>query len=165
MRAHHPGQGRDGSVRQVLTVGCAWCAADSLCGWFREQQWILRTRQLTKPLPNPILGICTITGFCRRCAPPAATHGTCADKERQLQYESLFRDVATLVAEKCVNPDTQRPYTVSIIERALREAHFAVLPTKSAKQQALKAIAVLREHLPIERAKMRLRLTVPDSGG
>jgi ribosome maturation protein SDO1 len=87
-----------------------------------------------------------------------------AEKERQLMYESAFRDVATIVAEKCVNPESNRPYTLSLIERALRDAHFAVHPAKSAKAQALKAIAVLRARMLIERAQMRIRVTVPDSG-
>lgn len=86
-----------------------------------------------------------------------------SERERQLMLESLFRDVATIVAEKCVNPETQRPYTVSLIERALHDSHFSVNAAKSAKQQALKAISVLRKHIAIERAKMRVRLTVPSS--
>ena len=37
-------------------------------------------------------------------------------------------------------------------------------PSKSAKQQALKAVTLLRGHLPLERSKMKLRLTVPAAG-
>jgi len=80
--------------------------------------------------------------------------------ERQSQYEGLFRDIATTVAEKCVNPSTRRPYPVSFIEKALRDVHFSVVPTKSAKQQILKAVTSLKSILSIERAKMQLRLTV-----
>ncbi len=36
-----------------------------------------------------------------------------SDKERQVALESVFRDVATIVSEKCVNPASNRPYTVS----------------------------------------------------
>ncbi len=42
-----------------------------------------------------------------------------------------------MIAEKCVNPATSRPYTLALIERALREAHFNADPKRSAKQQAL----------------------------
>ena len=42
-----------------------------------------------------------------------------------------------LLAEKCVNPDTSRPYTITMLERALRDVHFNVDPKKAAKQQAL----------------------------
>lgn len=38
---------------------------------------------------------------------------------------------------RCVNPETNRPYTNTMVERALKEAHFAVDPKRSAKQQAL----------------------------
>ena len=58
-----------------------------------------------------------------------------SDKERQSQLEAMFRDIATVVAEKCVNPDTRRPYTVGIIERAMRDAHYSVKPNRSTKQQ------------------------------
>ena len=82
--------------------------------------------------------------------------------ERQAQFGTLFRDIATTVAEKCVDPTTQRPYPVAFIEQALHDVHFAVAPTKSAKSQALKAVAALRARIPIERAKMQLRVTLGD---
>lgn len=58
-----------------------------------------------------------------------------SDKERQAQLETMFRDIATIVAEKCVNPDTKRPYTVSLIERAMKDIHYSVKASKSTKQQ------------------------------
>jgi ribosome maturation protein SDO1 len=82
--------------------------------------------------------------------------------ERQLQYDTLFRDIATTVAEKCVNPTSRRPYPLAFIEKALRDVHFSVIPTKTAKQQALKAITSLKAIIPIERSKMHLRLMVGD---
>ena len=82
--------------------------------------------------------------------------------ERQAQYDALFRDIATTVAEKCVNPTTRRPYPLAFVEKALRDVHFSVVPTKTAKQQALKAIASLRALIPIERAKLQLRLVLSD---
>jgi len=58
-----------------------------------------------------------------------------SDRERQSQLEQMFRDIATIVAEKCVNPETKRPYTVSLIERAMKDIHFSVKANKSTKQQ------------------------------
>jgi len=58
-----------------------------------------------------------------------------SEKERVAQLESLLRDIATIVAEKCVNSETGRPYPVSMIERAMREVHFAAKAGYSAKQQ------------------------------
>lgn len=58
-----------------------------------------------------------------------------SDKERQSQMESMFRDIATVVAEKCVNPQTKRPYTVNLIERAMKDIHYSVKTGKNTKQQ------------------------------
>ena len=63
-----------------------------------------------------------------------------SEKERQVQLESMFRDIATIVADKCINPDTKKPYTVSLIEKAMRDAHVSVRTTKSTKQQVSTAI-------------------------
>jgi ribosome maturation protein Sdo1 len=35
-------------------------------------------------------------------------------EERESQLAGLFREIATILADKCVNPDTQRPYTSGI---------------------------------------------------
>lgn len=85
------------------------------------------------------------------------------EKERQRQLGTTFRDIAAIVAEKCINPQTQRPLTVTIVEKAMHEEiHFSVAPRKSAKQQALEVIHKLREHgFPIERAPMKLRVVTP----
>jgi ribosome maturation protein SDO1 len=82
-----------------------------------------------------------------------------SDKERKAQYESLFRDVATIISEKCVNPTSNRPYTVSMIENAMRDVHFSVHPTKAAKAQALELIGKLKEVMPVARASMKLRVS------
>jgi len=63
-----------------------------------------------------------------------------ADKERKQEYENIFKDVAGVLVEKCVNPDSNRPYTITMLERALRDVHFSIDPKKSAKQQALEVL-------------------------
>ncbi len=60
-----------------------------------------------------------------------------SDKERKVELDTLFRDVASIISEKCVNPDTNRPYTISMIERSLKDVHFAVDPKRPAKAQVL----------------------------
>ncbi|XP_046992258.1 ribosome maturation protein SBDS [Schistocerca americana] len=81
-----------------------------------------------------------------------------SDKERHSQLESLFKDIATTVADKCVNPETKRPYPVSMIEKAMKDVHFSVKPNRNAKQQALDVIPQLKATIPLERAQMRLRI-------
>ena len=83
-----------------------------------------------------------------------------SEKERKVELSSLFKDVASVLVEKCVNPATSRPYTMGLIERALRDVHFAVDPKRSAKQQALEALPLLKARFPIERAMMRVELQV-----
>ena len=60
-----------------------------------------------------------------------------SEKERHQQLESTFREIATMVADKCVNPETKRPYPVGVIERAMKDIHYSVIPTRSTKQQVL----------------------------
>lgn len=58
-----------------------------------------------------------------------------AGKERESVLSSQFRDIATIVMEKTVNPETNRPYTITMIERLMHEIHFAVDPNTSSKKQ------------------------------
>nr|XP_022918114.1 ribosome maturation protein SBDS [Onthophagus taurus] len=81
-----------------------------------------------------------------------------SDKERHNQLDALFKDIATTVADKCLNPELKRPYPVTMIEKAMKDIHYSVKPNQSAKQQALTVIKMLKETIPIERAQMRLRV-------
>ncbi|KAG0221848.1 hypothetical protein BGW42_007247 [Actinomortierella wolfii] len=89
------------------------------------------------------------------------------EKERSNMLEGLYRDIATTVAEKCVNPETKRPYTVTMIEKAMADLHLSVNPSRSAKSQALDVIKQLIEKkiIPIARAQMRVRIVVPSKDG
>jgi len=55
------------------------------------------------------------------------------EKERDHDIAAVRREIATLVAEKCVDPATQTPYSVSIIEKAMTEAGYSVRANKNAK--------------------------------
>lgn len=65
-----------------------------------------------------------------------------SEKERQTQLEAMFREIATIVTDKCVNPETKRPYTVGVIERAMKDVHYAVKPQRSAKQQVCVSMCI-----------------------
>ncbi|EFA81831.1 Shwachman-Bodian-Diamond syndrome protein [Heterostelium album PN500] len=84
-----------------------------------------------------------------------------SSKERESHSDQTFRDIATIVAEKCVNPETQRPIPVGIIEKAMKDVHYSLHPTKSSKQQSLEVIKLISTVIPIQRAQMRLNITVP----
>lgn len=58
-----------------------------------------------------------------------------SEKERHVQQDSMLKEIATAVADKCVNPESKRPYTVTLIEKGMKDIHFAVKPNRNAKQQ------------------------------
>ena len=58
-----------------------------------------------------------------------------AGKEREAQLSLQFRDIATIVMENTINPDTKRPYSITMIERLMHDIHFAVDPYNSSKKQ------------------------------
>ena len=85
-----------------------------------------------------------------------------SEKERQVAAEILFRDIAAIVSEKCVNSETKRPFTVNMIEKTMKNTlHYAIKTGKPAKKQALEVIKLLQKHIPIVRAQMRVRVSVP----
>ncbi|XP_034942245.1 ribosome maturation protein SBDS [Chelonus insularis] len=81
-----------------------------------------------------------------------------SDKERHSALDSMFKDIATIVSEKCVNPESKRPYPVSMIEKAMKDIHFSVKPNRNSKQQALEIIPQLKAVIPLERAQMKIRI-------
>jgi len=89
------------------------------------------------------------------------------EKEREHDQTSLRKEIATLVAEKCVDPATQRPYPVGMIETAMTEAGYSLKPNKNAKSQVSDCIKSLQSDstLPIQRARMRIRVTMPNADG
>jgi len=87
------------------------------------------------------------------------------DRERAYEQENLWKELATLIAEKCVDPSTQRHYPVTIIQKAMTESGFSLKPDKTAKSQMSACVKQIQDQtkLPIQRARMRLRVTLPAS--
>jgi ribosome maturation protein SDO1 len=86
-----------------------------------------------------------------------------SDRERQYQSTRKLHEIASVVAAKTISRETKKPLPVGLIEKALREIHFAVQPNRPAKAQALEVIPLLRAQsgLDLERARLRLRIHVP----
>uniref|UniRef100_A0A0N5A255 Ribosome maturation protein SBDS n=1 Tax=Parastrongyloides trichosuri TaxID=131310 RepID=A0A0N5A255_PARTI len=84
-----------------------------------------------------------------------------SDKERAVQTTSAYKELANLIANMCVNSETNRPFSANVIEKALKDTHIAMKPNKSVKQQALEVIPKLKETLKIDRAQMRIRCSLP----
>lgn len=83
-----------------------------------------------------------------------------SEKERHASLETTYKEIATLVADKCVNPESNRPYPVTIIEKSMKDVHYSIKPNKNIKSQALDVIKMLKEHIPIEKAQMRVKISV-----
>ncbi|ROT81931.1 putative ribosome maturation protein SBDS [Penaeus vannamei] len=84
-----------------------------------------------------------------------------SDKERQANLESSMKEIASIVSDKCINPETKTPYTVTMIESAMKDLHFSVNPKRNNKQQALDVIKQLAGVIPIQRAQMKVRIFIP----
>ena len=87
-----------------------------------------------------------------------------SDKERNQQLEKTNAQIAEWIANNCVHPTSDRPYTNPQIRHAMQQANFSVHPTKPLKRQYLDCVKVLQSVIPIVRAKMELMLFVPDGG-
>ena len=82
-----------------------------------------------------------------------------SEKERHAQLESMFRDIATIVSDKCVNPDTKRPYTVTMIEKAMKDLHFSVKPTRNTKQQVSLRLVLRKQTFNQVRLNLACKIT------
>ncbi len=87
--------------------------------------------------------------------------------ERGAQLASLSREIATLVTEMTVDPATGRKHTVGMVEKAMAEMGYSVRGDKTAKAQALDLIRSLGADsiLPVQRVRMRVRITMPAKDG
>ena len=84
-----------------------------------------------------------------------------AEKERKIVIANLTKDIASIVASQCVNTNTQRPLTPTMVERAMKTIGFSVKLKKSAKAQALQLIRILqKEKYPITRARIRIKFII-----
>lgn len=92
-----------------------------------------------------------------------------SDMERNATLENTAREVANMVATKCVNPLSERPYTTNQIRDAMKKAEFSVQPTstRSVKQQFLDCVKAIKDKgiLEIQRAKMELAIVVKNPKG
>ncbi|XBI46936.1 hypothetical protein VPH35_111033 [Triticum aestivum] len=62
-------------------------------------------------------------------------------KERGAQLSVQFRDIATIVMEKTIDPETRCPYTMNMIEHLMHDIHFTVDPNITSKEQEQKGVA------------------------
>lgn len=59
------------------------------------------------------------------------------DKERDHEMDLMFRDIANIIAEKCVHPDSKRPFSLDSIKNAMKFIHFPIKLNETPKKQAI----------------------------
>lgn len=59
------------------------------------------------------------------------------DKEREHEMDLMFRDMANIIAEKCVHPDSKRPFSLDSIKNAMKFIHFPVKLNENPKKQVI----------------------------
>ncbi|KAL7714869.1 Ribosome maturation protein SBDS [Entamoeba marina] len=86
------------------------------------------------------------------------------EKERKIQLESLVKDITLILTQKLVHKETQRPITMKMAEKLIKDVKYRVVSNKSAKQQALQVIKLLKKYpaIPMERMPMVLRVDVKE---
>eukprot|EP01024_Parvocaulis_polyphysoides_P031959 TRINITY_DN28760_c0_g4_i1.p1 TRINITY_DN28760_c0_g4~~TRINITY_DN28760_c0_g4_i1.p1 ORF type:complete len:413 (-),score=63.97 TRINITY_DN28760_c0_g4_i1:301-1464(-) len=87
-----------------------------------------------------------------------------SDKERKQEMDVIFKDVAKVLSNMCIDTNTNRPYTHNTLERALHDIHFKVDPKRPAKLQALEALKLLQEQFSIARASLGLLIFFDERG-
>jgi len=92
-----------------------------------------------------------------------AGHLQVSKKERDQELRVKTREIASIVASKCVNKNTRLPFPIQQIEKAMKEIKFNVVASKNAKQLAIGLIKELEkgELLPLTRQQMVLRISLP----
>lgn len=77
-------------------------------------------------------------------------------KERERDYDTLWRDVANILAEKCINPDTKRPYTSGVLQKAMKDTGASLDLRRPAKVSETKqASCAQRTHTLLDRGEQR----------
>jgi ribosome maturation protein SDO1 len=81
------------------------------------------------------------------------------ERERDAQTENMFKDIVNFIAEKCVHPESKRPFSIDSIKAAINEIHFPIKLDQSAKKQALDCFKQLHRRFYIVRAEMKVKIS------
>ena len=47
-------------------------------------------------------------------------------KERNNQLQSKFKEIVTIIYDKCLNSETKKPFPMSVIEQSIKDLHFSI---------------------------------------
>ena len=84
------------------------------------------------------------------------------EQERKGQTQQKEKDIVHYIATNTVNPTTNRPYSINMINKAIGRVQYNIRPHKPSKQQALDIIHHMQQDqiLDIQRLDMCIRVHI-----
>lgn len=82
-------------------------------------------------------------------------------EQRKRMMEDKKKQIISLIARNAINPQTNTPHPPTRIERAMDEAKFSVIMSKSAKEQVEAALKAIRPIIPIKFATIEIAVKIP----
>lgn len=80
-------------------------------------------------------------------------------KERESNFDNIFKDIANIITEKCVHSVSKRPISIDSVKQAIRDIHFKVQLDQSPKKQALLCLKQLMRKFFLARVEMKVEIT------
>jgi len=82
-----------------------------------------------------------------------------SDKERDSNFDNMFKDIANIITEKSVHSISKRPISLDSVKQAIRDVFYQIKLDQPAKKQALLCMKKLMRKFLIARAEMKLEIT------
>ncbi|EMD42664.1 rRNA metabolism protein SBDS family protein [Entamoeba histolytica KU27] len=84
------------------------------------------------------------------------------EKERKVQLDSLNKDIMILLTQKLIHKETKKPISMKMAEKLIKDLKYNIVTSKTAKQQSLLILKLLKKHpeIPIERMPMVISVDI-----
>jgi ribosome maturation protein SDO1 len=82
-------------------------------------------------------------------------------EQKRKKTEDIWKQIITIIARNAMNPQTGSPHPPARIEKAMEEAKFNVVITKSAQEQVEGALKAIKPIIPITFAKKDYAVRIP----
>ena len=82
-----------------------------------------------------------------------------SDKERDSNFDNMFKDIANIITEKSVHSISKRPISLDSVKQAIRDVFYQIKTDQPAKKQALLCMKKLMRKFLIARAEMKIEIT------
>jgi len=82
-------------------------------------------------------------------------------EQKKKMHAERKKQVASIIAQNAINPQTKAPHPLSRIEAAMEEARAEVVISKTAKEQVDKVVKVIKPILPIRFEMLELAVKIP----